>query len=307
MGPDTFERRLGARAQQTEATLERLLPQESSDAGRVAAAMRYAALGGGKRLRAFLALESAALFNVPEAQAERAAAALECVHAYSLVHDDLPAMDDDDLRRGRATTHIAYDEATAILAGDALQTIAFEILAAPETHGDAEVRCALIADLAKGAGAEGMVGGQMLDIEAEAAAAERVERQDPDAAMAEIERLQSLKTGRLITAACLAGARLGGASTEETAALRSYSDRLGLAFQIADDLLDVEGDEEAAGKRLQKDAAAGKATFVGLLGVDGARQAARSHADEAIASLTVFGDAAAPLSAAAEFTISRKA
>ena len=302
MDAAAFAERLAARAAQTEAALDRLLPKQDGAAGRVAAAMRYAALGGGKRLRAFLTLECAALFSAPEACAERAAAALECVHAYSLAHDDLPAMDDDDLRRGRPTAHVAFDEATAILAGDALQAVAFEILADPATHPAAETRCRMIADLAAAAGADGMVGGQMMDIEAERRSAPG----DASSTTLEaVERLQALKTGRLIRAAALLGGAVGGAGEAERAALSRFADRLGLAFQIKDDLLDVEGDEAAAGKRLGKDASAGKATFVELLGVEGARAKAESAAAEAAAALSDFGDAAAALRAAARFAVQR--
>ncbi|MEL6978003.1 MAG: polyprenyl synthetase family protein [Pseudomonadota bacterium] len=305
MDEAAFLARLKRRAEATDAVLEDLLPRSAGPAGRVASAMRHAALGGGKRVRAYLVLESAALFGAHEPGALRAAAALECVHAYSLVHDDLPAMDDDDLRRGRPTAHIAFGEAAAILAGDALQALAFEILAAVETHQDPAVRCALISDLTAASGAEGMVGGQMRDLDAEESGA-----RGASAALLDLDdviALQRLKTGKLIIASALAGARLGGAGAAETTALEIFADRLGLAFQIKDDLLDVEGDEAAAGKRLGKDASAGKATFVGLLGAEGARQAAADRAAEAEAALQRFGDAAAPLRAAAAFAINRKA
>jgi farnesyl diphosphate synthase len=258
--------------------------------------MRYATLGGGKRLRAFLAVESAALFGVDRASALRAGAAVECVHAYSLVHDDLPSMDDDDLRRGKPTAHRAFDEATAILAGDALQALAFEILADQATHPDPGVRAELCLRLARAAGAPGMVGGQMVDIAAETAA----EPFD----LPTITRLQALKTGALIRFSAEAGAILGG-DAEGRARLSGYAGHLGLAFQIRDDLLDVEGDEGSAGKRLGKDANAGKATFVSLLGVEGARRAARDEVAAAIAALGPLAPRARWLREAAEFAIQR--
>ena len=212
-------------ARETSALLDRLLPVEATPARRLIDAMRYAALGDGKRLRPFLVVEAAALFDVPRERALRVGAALECVHCYSLVHDDLPAMDDDDLRRGKPTTHRAFDEATAILAGDALLTLAFEILSDPATHPDANVRVALISQLAKAAGMAGMAGGQMLDIAAEPGGTD------------DIIHMQSLKTGALFRFACEAGARLEGA---DTAPLRQYADNIGLAYQITDDILDAE-------------------------------------------------------------------
>lgn len=258
--------------------------------------MRHAALGGGKRLRAFLAIESAALCGAPAAAAERVAAAVECLHAYSLVHDDLPCMDDDDMRRGRPTVHVKWDEATAVLAGDALQTVAFEILADPAT-GPAEARCALVAALAEASGPAGMVGGQALDIAAETA--------ETPLTLAEITRLQELKTGALIGFSAISGALLAQ-TPEAVAPLRAYAAAMGLAFQIQDDILDVEGDEEAAGKRLNKDAAANKATFVSLLGLDEARRAAEERADEAAAALARFGAQAEPLAEAARFAVRRR-
>ena len=261
--------------------------------GPVADAMRYA-VAGGKRLRAFLAVEAAALHDVPRARALWAAAAIECVHAYSLVHDDLPCMDDDDLRRGQPTVHRRWDEATAVLAGDALQTLAFEILADPATHPDGGVRAGLVATLARDAGAAGMVGGQAMDIAAETATAPL----DLD----RITELQRLKTGRLLEWPCRAGAGLGRA---DPGPLVEYAGHLGLAFQIADDLLDVEGDEVAAGKALRKDEAAGKATFVSLLGVDGARRRAHSLVEAAEAALSSYGDRADNLRAVARYIVTR--
>lgn len=258
----------------------------------ISEAMLYA-VQGGKALRGFLVLETSALHGVAEADALDVAAAVECLHAYSLVHDDLPAMDDDALRRGQPTVHVKWDEATAILAGDALQTLAFELLTLPQGI-PAERRLALVAALAKASGAEGMVYGQALDIAAETAA----EPLD----LAQITRLQAGKTGALIRFSAMAGAIMAGA---DTAPLARYADAIGLAFQIADDLLDVEGDAARAGKALRKDEAAGKATFVSLLGVEGARARALSLVEDAGAALAVYGPAAAILHDTARFTISR--
>ena len=259
-------------------------------------AMRYATLGGGKRLRAFLAVETAALFDCDRIGAVRAGASVECLHAYSLVHDDLPAMDDDDLRRGKPTTHKAFDEAIAILAGDALQTMAFDILADPKTHPNGEVRADLCLGLAHAAGGIGMVGGQMIDIAAETAA------QPFD--LPTITRLQALKTGALIRFSAEAGAILAQDANARKL-LATYAQHLGLAFQIRDDLLDVEGDEDVTGKRLQKDAEAGKATFVSILGVEGARKAAADEVDAANSALDTFGNRAMWLRDAAKFAIDR--
>ncbi|MCL4186382.1 MAG: polyprenyl synthetase family protein [Rhodobacteraceae bacterium] len=258
----------------------------------VAEAMRHA-LNGGKRLRGFLVLESAALFGVGPEQAVSPAAAIEALHAYSLVHDDLPCMDDDDLRRGQPTVHVRWDEATAVLAGDALQTLAFELLTRPEV-GPAAVRVALVAGLARAAGARGMVRGQALDMAAETAA-------EP-LGLAEITALQSAKTGALIEWSAAAGAILAGA---DPLPLRRYAQALGLAFQIADDILDASGDEARAGKRLKKDAAAGKATFVGLMGLEAARARAAALAAEAEAAVAVYGAAAGGLRALARFVVAR--
>ncbi len=262
--------------------------------GSVAEAMRYTCQGG-KRLRAFLVMEGARLHGVPAIQADRAAAAIEAVHAYSLVHDDLPCMDDDDLRRGNPTVHIKWDEATAVLTGDALQTLAFEILADART-GEADVRVALIASMAQAAGAAGMVLGQALDIEAESASV--------PLDLEQITRLQAGKTGALIEWSACAGALMGRA---DPAPLRRYAQALGLAFQIADDIMDIEGDAAKAGKRLQKDAEAGKATFVSLLGMEPARARAKSLVEEACDALSPYGGDAENLKAAASFVISRDA
>ena len=258
----------------------------------VVAAMRYA-VQGGKRLRGFLVLESAAMLGVPRDRALSAAAAVEALHAYSLVHDDLPCMDDDGLRRGLPTVHVKWDEATAVLAGDALQTLAFELLTHPAL-GPAEVRIALVASLARASGAQGMVLGQALDIAAETAATPLT--------LTQITALQAGKTGALIRWSAEAGAILAGA---DPAPLIAYAAALGLAFQIADDILDVEGDAGKAGKRLHKDAEAGKATFVSLLGLDGARARAGDLVAEAEAALRPYGAGAANLIAAAHFAISR--
>jgi farnesyl diphosphate synthase len=259
----------------------------------VVEAMRYA-LRGGKRLRGFLAMEGARILGVPCTRALPVAAAVECLHAYSLVHDDLPAMDNDDLRRGQPTCHVKWDEATAILAGDALQTLAFELLTDPEI-GPAEVRIALVRGLAEASGAGGMVLGQALDMAAERATAPLT--------LAEITTLQSGKTGALIRFAAGAGAIIAG---RDPAPLHGYAQALGLAFQIADDILDVTGDAAKAGKTLGKDAAAGKATFVSLLGLDGARARAADLVAEAENHLAPYGAAAANLIAAARFVMARE-
>ena len=260
--------------------------------GELRDAMGYASAGG-KRLRAFLVMESARLHGVADAAALPVAAAVEALHAYSLVHDDLPAMDDDDLRRGQPTLHVRWDEATAILAGDALQTLAFGLLAAPAI-GSAETRIALVAGLARASGAQGMVLGQALDIAAETASRPLT--------LAEITDLQAGKTGALIGFSAEAGAILAG---EDPAPLRAYATALGLAFQIADDILDVTGDAATTGKRVGKDQQAGKATFVSVLGLAGARKRAAELVDQAEAALKPYGVAARNLIAAARFTISR--
>ena len=291
--PETqFETALQDAATATDAMLEQLLSQSASP--RLLSAMRYAALGAGKRLRPYFVLESARLFNVPRPRALRVGAALECVHCYSLVHDDLPAMDDDDLRRGKPTTHKKFDEATAILAGDSLLTLAFEILAHNETHADPNVRSNLILELAKASGMNGMAGGQMLDIEAEA---------DVSPSLEHIMRIQSHKTGALFRFACEAGAIVAGA---DRSPLRHYADDIGLAFQITDDLLDLESTPAELGKATQKDKRKGKATIVGLMGRGAAQQKTKSLVESAIAALASYGSAADTLRAAAHFIISRK-
>ena len=293
-----FEAALAFAASSTEHTMDRLLPKGDSDEARVFEAMRYSSLGGGKRLRAFFVLASATLFKVGALPALRTASAIEFVHAYSLIHDDLPAMDDDDLRRGKPSCHKQFDEATAILAGDALQALAFEVLAHEDTHGDAAVRAHLVADLAKAAGAQGMVGGQMLDLLAESR---------PDLSIGAITRLQRLKTGALISFSCTAGAILGKASDPLRNALSAYAHDLGLAFQIVDDLLDIEGSAAELGKTPGKDAAAGKATFVSILGLERARAQADLLARQAAAHLEPFGEAADLLRQAAKFVVARRA
>ncbi|WP_018633254.1 polyprenyl synthetase family protein [Neomegalonema perideroedes] len=302
LSPEALEARLAEAAAAVEETLDALLPQGEGPESRLWEAMRYGALGGGKRLRAFLVLESAALFGVCGTRSRRVAAAAECLHAYSLIHDDLPAMDDDDLRRGRPTTHRAFDEATAILAGDALQSRAFEILAEEATHENPFTRCELVRSLAAAAGARGMAGGQMIDMQAEARAASGEPLRDLGA----VAHLQRLKTGALIGFSCAAGAILGGADATRRQALEAYAQDFGLAFQIRDDLLDHEGDEAEAGKRLHKDEEAGKATFVDLLGLEGARERASMLAAQAAARLECFGPAAEALKAAARFAALRR-
>jgi farnesyl diphosphate synthase len=291
--PEKFENCLGSAASATEARLDELLP-ETGPAERLIKAMRYAALGPGKRLRPFLVIESAKLFDVPQDRALAVGAALECLHCYSLVHDDLPAMDDDDLRRGRPTLHRAFDEATAILAGDALLTFAFEILSRPDIHPEAEVRVKLIGELARAAGKDGMAGGQMLDLQAE---------DGRNLGLDAVLTLQGMKTGALFRFACMAGAILGGA---DPAPLDAYGRAIGLAFQIADDLLDVSSSAAALGKATQKDQARGKATFVDLLGEAGARRRANTLVADADAALEPFGDRADMLRATARFIVGRR-
>jgi farnesyl diphosphate synthase len=292
-----FERKLERVAARLETRLEQLLSAPGDTAESVLAeAMRYAVLGGGKRVRPFLLIESAGLFASPNDGTYGAAAALECVHCYSLVHDDLPSMDDDALRRGRPTVHVAYDEATAILVGDALLTLAFETLARPETHKDAAVRAELILALARAAGWRGMVEGQALDL-----AAEGTQVSDD-----EIARIQALKTGALIEFACDAGAVLGGAPADQRQALHIYGKALGQAFQLADDLLDVDGDSGQVGKATGKDGAAGKATHVASLGVERARARLEALESKAIEALKSFGAKAEALIEAARFVTRRR-
>ena len=283
-------------AKVVEGALETLIPVVEEAEGRLIDAMRYAVLGGGKRLRAFLVMESASLFGVAEACAARVAASVEMLHAYSLVHDDLPAMDDDDLRRGKPSAHKAFDEATAILAGDALQTRAFEVLGEPDTHSDPSARAELVVALAHAAGARGMAGGQMIDMLAEG------KTLDGPA----VTRLQALKTGRLIQYSAEAGAILGRASNHQRHLLAAYGRDIGAAFQIADDLLDIESTAEEMGKTAGKDIAQGKATMVAVLGVERARAQADMLASQAAAHLDSFGPRAANLRALAAFVVGRR-
>ena len=287
---------LGDAASQVEGFIDKLLAVEDAAEQRLHEAMRYAALDGGKRLRPFLLMQSASLFGVSKRSALRTGAALELIHCYSLVHDDLPAMDDDDLRRGKPTVHKQFDEATAILAGDALLTLAFEVLSHDETHANAGVRCRLVSALSKAAGSHGMVGGQMIDLQAE----------NKSLNIGQITRLQRLKTGELIAYACEGGAILGQASNTAHEALRGYAHDVGLAFQIADDLLDVEGRVEKVGKAVNKDEDAGKATFVSILGVERARSQANRLADQAIEHLAIFDEKADLLRQAARFVVERE-
>ena len=270
---------IAASAALVDSTLETVLPQPHGPQGRVQEAMRYATFAGGKRLRPFLVLHSARLFGVDDRNSLRVGAAIEVLHTYSLVHDDLPCMDDDDLRRGRPTTHIAFDEMTAVLAGDALLTVAFEILADAATHPSAEVRVQLVARLAEAAGHDGMIGGQVIDMLATEAFG-----------VDEVVNLQRLKTGQLFEFSCEAGPILGGAPAEDRARLRAYAREMGVVFQITDDLLDVTSTAEKTGKKVGKDAEMGKATLVTLLGVEGARAEARRRAEAAIAALGPHAD-----------------
>jgi farnesyl diphosphate synthase len=304
-----FLARLDAVAAETETLLDRLLADspvegELSRPARLIAAMRYASLGGGKRFRPFLVVESAHLLEVPRQRALMAGAALECVHCYSLVHDDLPAMDNDELRRGQPTAHKKFDEATAILAGDGLLTFAFDIASRPQTHPDASVRIELVNALARASGVGGMAGGQMLDLAAEG----RFTGKGPEQlGENEVRTLQAMKTGALLRFACQAGGILAAAPAGQRHALDRYGAVVGQAFQIADDLLDLEGDTALVGKQTGKDAAAGKATMVSALGVEGAKARLRALVSEAEQALAPFGAAAAILIEAAKFVAERRA
>jgi farnesyl diphosphate synthase len=282
-------------AAEVDRALDAILPAPHGFHGRVQEAMRYAVQAGGKRLRPFLVLETAALFGAPRERAMRVACAIECLHTYSLVHDDLPAMDDDDLRRGRPTTHKQFDEATAILAGDALLTIAFEILADEATHPDGAVRAALVMDLARAGGHEGMIGGQMMDIEAP----------NHRFGAKEVIELQARKTGALFEFSCQAGARLAQAGPEDFAKLHAYARDMGLAFQIADDLIDETGTVEQAGKAVGKDKDAGKATLVSIYGVEGAKAECARLADRARAAVAGYGPKAERLAGLPAFLLDR--
>ena len=300
-----FKRHLDQVALDTEKLLARLLAPapvagERLRPARLLEAMRYASLGGGKRLRPFLVVETASLFGAPRRQALMVAAALECVHCYSLVHDDLPAMDNDGLRRGRPTVHKAFDQATAILAGDGLLTFAFDILSRPQTHQDPALRVRLISALARAAGIGGMAGGQMLDLAAEGRYA------SPKLDFDDIKNLQTMKTGALLLFACSGGAILGKANRKELAAVERYGAAVGEAFQVADDLLDVEGDAVTVGKATGKDSAAHKATFVSLLGVNGAREHLKTLVRKAEKAISPFGKNAEVLKVAANFIADRR-
>ncbi len=291
-----FESVLADVARDVDATMAKLLPGGPEPELPLFQAMRYAALSGGKRLRPFFVVAGSRLFNVAEDAALRVAAAVEFVHAYSLIHDDLPAMDDDDLRRGQPTVHKKFDEATAILAGDALQALAFEVLADVATHGDPAVRIELVRSLALAAGAHGMVGGQMLDLMAP----------NQDYGIGEITRMQRLKTGEMIAFACTAGAILGKAAEASRHALHAYAHDLGLAFQIADDLIDATGSVAEAGKAVGKDQDRGKATFVDILGVERARAQAGLLVEQAGKHLDMFEEKADLLRQAARFVVARR-
>jgi len=297
-----FKSRLTAHAKLVEDTLVTLLDDNTLDheisrPARLMQAMRHSALDGGKRLRPFLVMESAALFDIKPLQSVMTGCALECIHCYSLVHDDLPAMDDDDLRRGKPTTHKAYDEATAILAGDALLTVAFDILSREKTHKDPGTRIQLVRLFSQNAGLGGMVGGQMLDLEAE---------KKTSISQQEIMTLQAMKTGALIRCACNAGAVLGNATKEEQHSLFEFGDIIGQAFQLADDILDVTSDAETMGKQTAKDAGKGKGTLVSLHGLKASRKRAQELLNMAIGKLKPFGDKADILIEAARFAIERK-
>jgi farnesyl diphosphate synthase len=301
--PQDFMKRLDATAADTEALLTRLLSDtplsgEIERPRRLMESMRYSSLNGGKRLRPFLVVESAAVFGVSRDAALMAGAALECIHCYSLIHDDLPSMDNSDLRRGRPTAHKKYDDATAILAGDGLLTIAFDIITRDEVHKDPTVRLLLTRALARAAGVGGMVGGQIMDLAGEGRFGDR---EPPDVA-----KLQQMKTGALLKYGCIAGALLGQAPKDHYDALDTYGHALGEAFQIADDLLDVEGDAAALGKPAGQDAAAGKTTFVTLLGIDGAKARVRDLLKQADAALAPFGAKGDVLRAASRFVAERQ-
>jgi farnesyl diphosphate synthase len=305
----SFVSSLDAVAADTEALLERLLAPEPAEGElsrptRLIEAMRYSSLNGGKRFRPFLVVESSALFGVPRQSALMAGAALECVHCYSLVHDDLPAMDNDDLRRGRPTAHKAFDEATAILAGDGLLTFAFDILSRPQTHADPAVRVELVTALARASGVGGMAGGQILDLAAEG---RFVQQRATQFSESDVRTLQAMKTGALLRFACEAGGILAAATPAQRQALERYGTAVGQAFQIADDLLDLDGDPALVGKSTGKDAAAGKATMVSVLGVAAAKARLQQLVTGAEQALAPFGSASATLIEAAKFVAERRA
>lgn len=291
-----FRDHLRLTADAVEAALDRLLPIPTGHHAVVAEVMRYAALGGGKRLRPFLVLETARMLGGDMDHAMTVGCALECLHVYSLVHDDLPCMDDDDLRRGKPTVHKRYDEALAVLAGDGLLTHAFELLASEGAHADPAIRSRLVLELARAGGTNGMIGGQVVDI--------TVAENERDTAL--ITQLQAMKTGALIRFATKAGGLISGAQAHDLVALDRYSDALGLAFQIRDDILDVEGDAELVGKAVGKDADLGKATFVSLLGLDGAKEKARQLGDTARAALAPYGEKGQALIGTVDFVLERQ-
>ncbi len=302
-----FKRRLDLAAAETETLLGELLGPEPAAGermrpARLLEAMRYSTLGGGKRFRPFLVVETAALFQVPRTRALMTAAALELIHCYSLIHDDLPAMDNDDLRRGRPTAHKAYDEATAILAGDGLLTFAFDVLSRPEAHPDPAVRIELVSALARNSGLGGMAGGQMLDLAAEG----RFGGESKPLGLHDVKLLQAMKTGALLRFGCMSGAILGSADAEQRRALDRYGSAIGESFQIADDLLDIAGDAATVGKATGKDTAANKATVITALGVDGAKRKLTAVVAEAEGAVAIFGADAAVLQAAARFVADRR-
>lgn len=295
LAPDFLTHAFARIQEDIDSAFDAFLPVPRDSRARLVEAMRYAAIGKGKRVRPLLVVASAELFGVNRSAAVNAGCAVEAIHAYSLIHDDLPCMDDDALRHGKPTLHMAYDEATAVLAGDCLHALAFDILSQPDTSTDPYVRAELIATLAKASGHEGMAGGQMMDIVAD------TENYD----LRQVTRLQQLKTGALLAASIEMGAILGRAPIAARGPLRAYARDIGLAFQIADDLLDVEGDEAAAGKALRKDERAGKATFVTLMGAEGAREQAGMLVEQAVGHLGGYGEDARLLAALARFIVER--
>lgn len=298
----TFAEKLAETAAIVEQRLETALKEEATTGTpeRLLQAMQQAVLGGGKRFRPFLVVETTRLLGGPNQTAVDVAAALECIHCYSLVHDDLPAMDNDELRRGSPTVWKAYDDWTAILVGDSLQTLAFQILSTPTCHPDPSIRSELVLELARASGGGGMVGGQALDLVAERLKPEVRQTQ------IEIETLQQMKTGRLITFGLEAGAIIANATANQRRALKIFGDQIGLAFQLSDDLLDAEGDATIVGKAVAKDHDKGKATLVGLMGVDAAREELAKVEKDALAALSIFGDEADGLRQAAHFVVHRK-
>jgi farnesyl diphosphate synthase len=293
---DAFEQRLNEAADRVTVALDALLPRAEGPEARLNSAMRYAALGPGKRLRPFIAIECGRLVNADERGLLRVASALECIHAYSLIHDDLPCMDNDDMRRGRPTVHKAYDEATAVLAGDALQAVAFEILTHPDTHSRGSARSRLVERLARACGPYGMVGGQMIDIIGES------EKLD----ISVVTRMHRMKTGALISYAAETGSILTEVEDHVRRALEGFAHDLGLAYQITDDLLDATGEEGETGKAVNKDAGQGKATFVTILGLEGAQDRARHLAAQAKDHLAMFGTRADVLRDAVDFVLDRR-